>query len=107
MSTSHTISFTVKDGNFDYHGNEIIYIDPGDTIEWNCPEGHPFAVHIGRDSPLEKGRFRAQNNEKVTTTIPVKPGSDHLKIVKYMVAVFDGDNIWTDDPLIIIKKPSG
>lgn len=105
MSKTQTISFEVNNGDFNYLGNEIVYVDPGDTIEWICKNGYAFTVHIGRESPLEKGRFRAGIKKKIVTKVPLKPKANYTKIVKYLMAVYDGKNIWTDDPLIIIKKP--
>ena len=107
MPKSFTVYFSVSKGDFHYHKNEILTVDPGDSVEWKCKDGHAFAVHIGRESPLAKGRFRAKAGRSVSTVIPKSSRQNYVKIVKYTLAVFDGDNVWSDDPLIIIRKPSG
>lgn len=107
MPKSHVIAFSQKKGDFSYHKNEILTVNPGDSIEWKCRDGHAFAVHIGRQSPLSKGRFRARAGRSVSTVVPKTPRQNYVKIVKYTIAVYDGENVWSDDPLIIIRKPSG
>jgi hypothetical protein len=107
MPKSYTIFFSVSKGDFYYHKNEILTVNPGDSVEWKCKDGYAFAVHIGRGSPLAKGRFRARAGGLISTVIPKNPRDKYMKIVKYTIAVFDGENVWSDDPLIIIRKPSG
>lgn len=98
----HTIKITVdNDGNFSYD-NPLIWVYPGDTIIWECTNHSPFAIHIGWNSPLEKGRFRSVKGDRVVTVVPedALPGN-----YEYTAAVFIDGNIWTDDPPFIVKKP--
>ncbi len=98
---THTITITVKKGNFTYV-NPLVWVDQGDTIIWKCTNRCPFAIHIGRDSPLKKGRFRSAQGKSIKTEVPKKapPGN-----YEYTVAVYLDGNIWTDDPPFIVKRP--
>lgn len=105
---THTVNISVEDGEIKYrddnNGDKSSFkVSRGDTIEWTCTNAdYHFAVHIGYDSPLGKGRYPQKNNvrgisDKVSKNAP--PGH-----YKYFVAVFDGTNIWTDDPDFIVKR---
>ncbi len=98
---SHTVTITVDDqGNFRY-GNPLVWVRAGETIVWECTNKYPFAVHIGWDSPLEYGRYRSSGDPiKANVMKDARPG-----YFRYSVAVFDGKNIWTDDPEIIVRRP--
>lgn len=102
---THTITIKVEDGDFTY-GNPIIWVDPGDTIIWECTNQWPFAIHIGWGSPLKKGRFRSINGNSIKTVVPnnAPPGN-----YEYAVAVFDEKTreIWIDHPPFIVKRPRG
>jgi plastocyanin len=98
---THTVKINVVGGNVLYD-KPSISVDPEDTIEWVCENSqYHFAVHIGWDSPLRKGRYRASMGKRISEKVPKKapPGR-----YKYFVAVFDGTNIWTDDPDFIVKR---
>lgn len=99
---THTVTITVDvNGHFTYV-NPLIWVDRGDTIVWECTNKYRFAVHVGWDSPLDKGRYHTPEKEKIVATVPTdaRPG-----YYRYTVAVCDGTNIWTDDPELIVKRP--
>jgi plastocyanin len=101
---THAIKIAVDDdGNFTYD-NPLIWVCPGDTIIWECANDCPFAIHIGWNSPLERGRFRSVKGDRIETVVPggARPGN-----YEYTVAVFMDGNIWTDDPPFIVKPPRG
>lgn len=101
---THVVTITVdEDGDFSYE-NPLIWVDGGDTIVWECTNKCPFAVHIGWDSPLEKGRFRSADGSNKTTVVPKNARSGYYR---YTVAVFLDGNIWMDDPEVIIRRPRG
>jgi plastocyanin len=103
-SKTHTIKITVdNDGDFTYD-NPLIWAYPGDTIIWECTNHRPFAIHIGWNSPLEKGRFQSAKGDRIETVVPegAQPGN-----YEYTVAVDLNGNIWTDDPPFIVKPPKG
>jgi plastocyanin len=100
---THTANITVdSQGNFHYDPL-IIMVDRRDTVVWKC-EGNPnFAIHIGWNSPLDRGRYRTSKKEiKAHVQENAQPGHYH-----YFVAVLIDNEIWTDDPEIIVRRPSG
>jgi len=101
----HIIEITVEDGDFTYD-NPIIWVDPGDIIKWECTNHWPFAIHVGWDSPLKKGRFRSVNGNSIKTIVPdeARPGN-----YEYAIAVVDEKTreIWIDHPPFIVKRPPG
>jgi len=100
---THTINITVDDdGNFTYD-NALIWVYPEDTIIWECANNCPFAIHIGWNSPVE-GRYRSVDGTAIEAPVPknARPG-----YYSYTVAVCIDNEIWTDDPPFIVKKPKG
>jgi len=96
-----TITFSVTNGDFEY--SELVAgVNPGDKIEWICENGYDFAVHLSRYSPLNKGRFRGKKSFSADVKNDAERG-----IYKYFVAVYDGEKIWTDDPVLIIPPVRG
>jgi hypothetical protein len=92
-----------KEGNFSYD-NPLIWVDRGAKIIWECQGGYPFAVHLGWDSPLDKGRYRASKKEKIVARVLNDARAGYYQ---YTVVVYDGEKIWTDDPELIVRRPSG
>ena len=98
------VTMTLKNGNISYAPYRIM-VYRGDQIEWECKgeKGvkYHIAVHIGWDSPLDKGRYRPLPGKKVSGVVldEAKHGS-----YKYFVAISDGKNIWTDDPEVIVRR---
>ena len=74
--------------------------DPGDTIEWNCADGN-FAVQFQGLSPAKKRKDKKKKADPLSMVIrnanELAPGA-----YKYMVAVASGDDVFIDDPEIII-----
>lgn len=100
-SKTHTVNITLEAGKISYD-KPCFMAYPGDTIEWVCEsDGCHFAVHLGWESPLPKGRYRPVTGKKTGDKVPknAPPGR-----YKYFVAVSDGKNIWTDDPDFIVKR---
>ena len=97
----HTIKIGCSaEGDISYNIQSLV-VKREDTIEWVCENDYSFAVHFGWDSPLGKGRYRAGIRDIINDKVPANaPFGEH----KYFVAVFDGNNIWTDDPRIIIRR---
>jgi len=94
-----TVTIYLNNGDIGY-SDERIKVDQDDEVEWGCdnPEHH-FSVHFGYNSPLPKGRYRTRPKGRTGGKVVGKPG-----IYKYFVAVFDGENIWTDDPDLIVRR---
>jgi len=76
------------------------YVRRGDKIVWECPTG-PFAIHLGYGSPFKKVHHQKPGREKFE--LPIPQDTPHCRI-KYSVAVFDGTNVWIEDPEVIIRE---
>lgn len=103
---THTITITVHDDGRITYVNPLIWVDRGDTIVWECENSCPFTIHIGWNSPLEKGRFHSVKGESIKTVVPDTAQAGNYS---YIVAAYDKKTgkIWTDDPPFIVKPPRG
>lgn len=103
-SKIHKVTMTLKNGDISYDPYRIM-VKRGDQIEWECKgkKGvkYHIGVHIGWDSPLDKGRLRALPGKKVRSVVL---GDAKYGLYKYFVAISDGKNIWTDDPEVIVRR---
>lgn len=67
---THTITISMQNGDISYD-KHCVFVEPEDTIEWVCADANcHFAVHIGWDSPLGKGRYRAARGKRISDRIP-------------------------------------
>jgi plastocyanin len=102
---THRVEIVINGGDLSYSIDNF-KVDQGDSIIWSCDKryGHCYSVHLGYKSPLAKGRYRRACGQEIIDRVSPKaePGD-----YKYIVAVCDGENIWTDDPIFIVKRPSG
>lgn len=101
-SEKHTITIRHENGDLTYDACNV-RLRWGDVIEWRCEPRQPFAVHIGWDSPLRKGRYQSVDGNPIADTVPdgALPGR-----FKYFVAVFEDGKIWTDDPEFVVRRRS-
>jgi len=99
----HRVEIIVKNGEICY-SNDYFKVNRGDSIIWSCDKkyGHCYSVHLGYKSPLPKGRYRKACGQDIRDKVKTnaEPGE-----YKYFVAVYDGKNIWTDDPIFIVRRP--
>jgi len=96
----HTIKITVdNDGNFSYV-NPLFWAHRGDSIVWECTNNCPFAIHIGWNTPLNKGRYRSKNGNPIDAKV-----RDDAQFGDYTYTVVVSiDNVtWTDDPPFIVR----
>jgi hypothetical protein len=77
------------------------YLRRGQTIEWICQGNFPFAIHMGYDTPFEKEHYQAPPRQSIRLSIAP---SHRYGRYKYTVAVFDGENVWIEDPELIIRR---
>jgi hypothetical protein len=71
-----------------------------DSIEFRCEQGFPFAIHFHPRSPAEKIRYRSGSENHLTVKIRDDALPDRYE---YFIALCaDNNDIWTDDPDIII-----
>jgi hypothetical protein len=77
------------------------YVYPGQAIEWNCDSRFAIAVHLGYDSPFVPVQKRAGRGVPLGLhTAEDTPCGRY----KYVVAISDGDNVWIEDPEIIVRR---
>jgi len=77
------------------------FVNRGDAIVWKCPDNLAFAIHFGWNSPLDKNRYRTRPGGRIQAMVPA--GALHGKY-KYFAALYDGENIWTEDPELIVRR---
>jgi hypothetical protein len=94
----HSVAITVQKGRFSYIPASF-FVKRGDIIEWRCK--YPFAIDLGWESPLHKERHKV--GPKRTIGDRVRSDAPYGRY-KYFVAVWDGKNIWTDDPEFIVRR---
>jgi hypothetical protein len=109
MGDEHVVEISHKKGKFKYRLNDgakqeflTFRVSPGDRITWVCqnPTDH-FAIDCGYVSPFPTRHFRGhQAQERTGNSVPANalPGR-----YKYTVAVWDGQELWMDDPEFIIR----
>ena len=96
------INITQKDGDLSYDPC-CPKVKRGDLIHWICERenGDYFAVHIGWNTPLDEGRYRKPCGAKIVAQVD---DDAQYGEYKYSVSVFDGSDIWTDDPIFIVRR---
>ena len=102
---THTVIIKVDNsGNITYQGRPMILAAPEDTVVWKQNRNYPFAIHfVGGRTPMQPS-YQSDGSTPIQDTIPEKAPPDAYT---YMVAVFFGGKILTDDPPFIVKPPSG
>jgi hypothetical protein len=79
---------------------DCAYVCRGQTIEWKCERDFPFAIHLGYDSPFERVHHHAPKQQRIRLDIAKNTPRGRYK---YVVAVFDGSNVWIEDPQMIVR----
>ncbi len=79
---------------------DCVYARHGQAIEWKCEGDLAFAIHLGYDSPFERVHHQAPRQQPIRLDIT---NAIHRGRYKYVVAVFDGEKVWIEDPQIIIR----
>ena len=92
------VMITIKEGYLEYD-EPYLQVHPGDTIKWSC--AHPFVVRFDVDSPMEKEWQRGGSGIYATDVIRREAPYGRYK---YFVAVWDGSQILTDDPELIVRR---
>jgi plastocyanin len=94
----HQVVISVsEDGQFSYS------LDPvraarGDQIEWSCDSGN-WSVHFIGQTPLAQQAVRGTSSS--SRRLPVRANAADGSY-KYFVAVAVGDEVYTDDPEVIV-----
>ena len=97
--SNHTITIKLVGDQVECEPRRLI-AKHNDSIEFECEDGFPFAIHFHPRSPAEKIRFRSGSSNKVTAKIQDETVPDRYE---YFIALCDKKkNIWMDDPDIII-----
>jgi hypothetical protein len=101
-----------EDGDFSYtYEPKSKKVKRGDAIEFRCvaPELEQFAIHIGWDTPCDKGRYRTPETALVANV----PASARPGVYEFFVAALiksprpkvEGEMaIYTDDPDFIVEN---
>ena len=98
----HTVEITVdKDGKFSYD-KPLVRVHRGDKLVWECTNECPFAIHVGWNSPLDKGRYRSKGKNSIEATVREDAQYGYYF---YTVAATINGATWTDDPPFIVKPP--
>jgi hypothetical protein len=100
QDTNVTVTVALKDGIVQCTP-DCVYARRGQTIEWKCQENFPFAIHLGYDSPFERVHHQAPQKQPIRLNIPSDIPRGRYK---YVIAVFDGSNVWIEDPYMIIQR---
>lgn len=94
----HQVVISVsEDGQFSYS------LDPvraarGDQIEWRCESGN-WSVHFIGQTPLAQQAVRGRSGN--ARRLPVRADAANGSY-KYFVAVAVGDEVYTDDPEVVV-----
>lgn len=101
----HSVTITIADKGVLYSTPELrnaaqIYVQKGDTVNWNCDHGN-YTVLFKDQSPFENIGVHARKRiGTATSTVTGAPGT-----YKYSVTVaLETGGLITDDPEIIIGQ---
>ncbi|MEI6613882.1 MAG: hypothetical protein WCL37_03215 [Chrysiogenales bacterium] len=95
-----TVTIALKDGIV-HCTPDCVYMRRGQNIEWKCEGDFPFAVHLGYDSPFEREQYHAPRQQRIRLDLA---NDARYGRYKYVVAIFDGEKVWIEDPQIIIRR---
>lgn len=99
QATVHTVTITVdpETGTFSYSQNPV-NARRGDFVEWNCEQG-AWSVHfIDRTPSNREGQRGPRGGPR---RLPIRQDAE-LGSYKYFVAVAIGENVFTDDPEVVV-----
>ena len=89
-------------GKFFYEKDYVI-VCPGDVIEWKIERDHPFGIFVKADpSPLERSVYTAKRGGIIRARVREDA---RRGVYPYAVGVSDGEDIYVDDPDIIVRDP--
>ncbi|UCC40853.1 MAG: hypothetical protein JSV96_05295 [Candidatus Aminicenantes bacterium] len=96
----HYVDITRDNGNFKY-SNDSFEVERGDFIEWSCEEtnGEDYTV-IFQKTPFYWKEKEKKCGQKIKDKIKEEAEDGEYK---YKVSVNDGQNVWTDDSIFIVK----
>jgi len=95
---THTITITVDAQKISLSHYKIVLSD-GDTVEWQCH--HPFLVHLGPRSPLEKMSYQDFQEKPDGGALKASAPDD---IYRYLVVVLYNDKFLTLDPDLVVRR---
>lgn len=89
------ISVDTESGEISY-SLDPVRAQPGDHVEWNCEQG-AWSVHFIDKTPFAQKKLRGRGPKRLPIRSDAEDGS-----YKYFVAVAVGDDVFTDDPEVIV-----
>jgi plastocyanin len=92
------ISVDTATGTLSYSLDPVL-AEPGDQIEWTSDVGG-WSVYFVDRTPLNKKSLRARRRGRVRR--PVRPDAAEGSY-KYFVAVAVGEDVFIDDPVVIVR----
>lgn len=95
-----TVTVALKDGIVQCTP-DCAYVRRGQNIEWKCERDFAFAIHLGYDSPFERAQYQVPRQERIRLNIPKEIPHGRYK---YVVALYDGEKVWIEDPQLIILR---
>lgn len=97
--TVHTVVITVDPatGTFTY-SQDPVNAKRGDHIEWNCEQG-AWSVHFIDRTPSNQDSQRGPKGGP--RRLPIRQSAE-FGSYKYFVAVAIGDDVFTDDPEVVV-----
>jgi plastocyanin len=97
--TVHRVDITVDaaTGTFTY-SQDPVNAKRGDHIEWNCDQGS-WSVHFIDRTPSNQNSQRGPRGGP--RRLPIRQNAE-FGSYKYFVAVAIGDDVFTDDPEVVI-----
>ncbi len=98
-STLHEVQISVntETGEFTY-SQDPVNATRGDRIQWSCDQGN-WSVHFIDKTPLADQLLRGQRAGP--KQLPIR-GDAEDGTYKYFVAVAIGEDVFTDDPEVIV-----
>jgi plastocyanin len=88
------------------YSNDYFEVDWGDQIKWEYKGRGHYAIHLGPETPFEWQSQDKKSDGTFNITGTVKENAVQVEY-KYFVAIYDGKNLFTDDPKFIVKRRRG
>ena len=103
-----------RDFDYDYDVDDgsnrtrktMLRVEGNDAVKWQCDKYKTFTVHFGWNTPFKEEQIHSDPSTGMTKSLQV-PADVRNGHYRFIVAVLAGNEIWADDPEIIIIRPSG
>jgi hypothetical protein len=103
---SHTVTITVDNGKLSYT-DDPLGVGPDDKVRWYCDETFAIIFPVGGSPFYPDKAVVAARGGNNTRYMDIRNPGTFPKPYKYMVVVFDGNDLIVNDPIIIIDDDGG